>query len=153
MDSVEYYVSDGYNEINAAMRSGVTTPEIRKHITNIIQEIDAKGVVSDVYATYKFTDWEGYKTCQIGDVITDAGFFSQSDDKHAAERSASSPSMGVLLCLKWDKLPKALFLEEEDEILTYPGVELTIIDIKQRPAFRLVKATVRSTYRTDLWKF
>lgn len=157
--ALDFYTSQGYIEINNALRQAFArvdpthqktgssvltcTLRIRHYIKDLITHILLKGRLPREYVTlYKFTDHIPYKDAVVGQEFTDAGFFSQTDNFYSAYQSAKCDGMGCLLHVSWKSLPPALHLREEDEVLTLPGVRLTVYQVGHQYADVNVEAGV-----------
>jgi hypothetical protein len=124
-NTVKNYEEAFYYIINNTLRKGIISNRIYNWIQQIVDEIDKSTPYPDYLEVYRGVRHESYANLNIGDVFDDLGFVSTT----MSETHAKSISTVALLTILWKPGNKFIYLKNEQEILTYPGVRFEVIDV------------------------
>ena len=122
------YVSVWYYAINSCLRKRRIAKVVQPLIDDIIADINNLGISSGPIRLYRGLDDEMFYNLPVGYAIRDEGFNSQS----TSYTSSSFYSSVAMLVITWQTIDKLLYFEEEEEVLTYPGVEYTITRVEKK---------------------
>lgn len=123
---IVFYVNNlGYNIVNSSLRNKTIAPEVYKKIQGLVDEIKVNGKLYNTLTLIRgFKPWNDIK---IGDIITDPGFMSKSNNAQFSEEFIDKKKNCCLCIVHYPYPTKQLILI--NEFLTFPGERFELADI------------------------
>lgn len=136
------YQNEGYFTINNSLRSHRISPLVYQSVVDLVNLIDQAPPNTEESLTYRAVRHPIYNNLQVGDKVIDDGFSSTTDNYRFTHGISDT-----ILSINWPVGTKFIHSEYEDELLTYPQTEFTVVDIDRH--FSRNPTRYLTEYRVD----
>lgn len=150
-DALDLYTGSGYYVINNSLRVGRLSwtiyITILKIISYIVRNKASKVLEKSDYIVYRGVRHDSYNNLSVGDQFEDPAFNSFTLD-----RTIAMAISNTILEIELDKNIDYIYLEADDEILSYPGFKYTVIDVYEENNHKIYVVTASSNYSLEKLK-